>query len=316
MRIPPMARLDAARKLVGRAAGPSASAQTEAARRFLRAAETHAIDLSHLWATVTCDARGAPPEVPTFASIRHVVLAAPAKPGAGGTAMFFTSAPSPGPGRAELAAAIDAACHGLRGVRLAQALLEPDERGALESFLLAGFGRVGELLYMRRTWTPPLQEVDDAWPEGVSVRTWSPGDDDALVEALDRSYVETLDCPELCGLRSTRDVLDSHRSTGSFDPDLWWIVRVAGRPAGALLINPCPEQGHSELVYLGLAPDARGRGIASRLLALGLRALSDRAERDVTLAVDTRNAPAVRLYERFGFAAFARRIALVRPLGA
>jgi mycothiol synthase len=126
--------------------------------------------------------------------------------------------------------------------------------------------------------------------------------------------VETLDCPELCGLRETRDVLDSHRSAGRFDPALWWMVRREGKPAGALLLNPSPAQGHVELVYLGLAPELRGCGVARRLMLTGLSALAGRAERDVTLAVDTRNTPALRLYESLGFRPFARRTALVRPI--
>ena len=39
--------------------------------------------------------------------------------------------------------------------------------------------------------------------------------------ALDRSYVDTMDCPELCGMRATADILASHKATGEFDPSLW-----------------------------------------------------------------------------------------------
>ena len=68
--------------------------------------------------------------------------------------------------------------------------------------------------------------------EGVRVEAFRDGEDDeALMAALERSYVDTLDCPELCGLREKRDVLDSHRSTGKFDPNLWWLVRLGGAEA-------------------------------------------------------------------------------------
>ena len=100
-----------------------------------------------------------------------------------------------------------------------------------------------------------------------------------LLEALESSYQDTLDCPELCGLRETPDVLDSHRSTGVFDPALWWMVHVNGQARGCALFNRCPEQRTIELVYLGLSPELRGRGLGKwllRPLCLGHRCQTNR----------------------------------------
>ena len=144
-----------------------------------------------------------------------------------------------------------------------------------------------------------------------------PGDPDraALIRALDRTYEATLDCPELCGLRDTADVLESHRSTGVFDPALWWLVFLNEQPHGCMLLNRCPDHGTVELVYLGLSPELRSRRIGSRLLELGLAAIDSTGGTPITCAVDLRNAPALRLYGRLGFREFGRRVALVRPIG-
>lgn len=294
-------RLEAAKRLVAR---PGAGRPADAARRFVEAAESHGIDLTHFWGAIT------PAGV-----VAHAALVVVGAPRTGRTAMVFTSPVVGTAEERELAAVIDRACRQLDGVRLVQALLEPHERGPMEAFRLAGFRDVGELAYLQRPWQPSSVGAT-AWPAGVTVEGWRPGDDALVVEALERSYVDTLDCPELCGLREAADVLDSHRATGRFDPALWWLVRLEGRPAGALLLNPCPAQDHTELVYLGVCPELRGRGLGGRLLDMGLSALGGRAHRTVTLAVDTRNEPARRVYAQRGFVEFARRFALVRPADA
>lgn len=290
-RIPEKDRLEAARLL----AGPGAD--RHAAQRFLNAAGVHGVSFEHLWGLR---------ERPEGRILAVVLLV----PSAGGTFMTFTSPVETEQAAARVALLLERACPEIGTRKLAQALLEPSEKLARDAFLRAGFKFVGELLYLRRDWKPV--DVSDAYPEGVSVTPWPEAPED-LAAALERSYIDTLDCPELCGLRDTADVIASHRATGRFDPALWWIVRHEGRPAGALLLNPCPAQDHTELVYLGLGPELRGRGVAGTLLRMGMSALAHRPHRTVLCAVDERNQPARKLYKREGFEEFSRRIALVRP---
>lgn len=276
------------------------------AQAFLAAAQSHAIDLNAMWASI--DSAGQTP------NIREVALLVP---GTGRTAMCFTSQPASDAGEAELAGLLDHACADIRGVQLAQALLEPAETSAHRVFLRAGFTEVGRLAYMRRP-TPQRGEFTPttSWPQGITVTNWKRGDDSDLAIALERSYIETLDCPGLCGLRDTADVIASHRGTGTFDPTYWWIIRKDHTPQGAMLFNPCPDQNLIELVYIGLSPDVRGLGLGRLLMHTALSTLATRRERMITCAVDTRNAPAMRLYNTLGFETFAERIALVRSLRA
>lgn len=290
-------REKAAVRLVG-----TSPADRAAAKRFLSAAREHAINLNHFYASVAPGGR----------QVREVCLAVP---GAGRTAMLFTSNPQGEAPRAELARVIESACATLTDTRLAQVLLDPAECGARAALSLAGFLALDELLYLRRPRPRPDEFARDATlPESVAVRAWRPGDDPAIAAALEASYVGTMDCPELCGLRTMEDVLASHRATGSWEPSHWWLISDGEHPSGALLFNPCPEQDSVELVYFGLAPALRGRGLASAILSRGLAALSQRRETTVACAVDARNTPARRLYERFGFIPFGRRAALVRAL--
>lgn len=293
-----------------------------AAGRLVSGAAAHGIDLSFTWGILD-------PSPRADSRVRQVCLAVL---GSGRTAMLFVSEPTPGgdPGgpaiaRAERAACIDAACrflgeHHHDEARIAQALPDPRDTWALEAFREAGFLHVGDLSYMRSSGVAPGQPQPVVWPDEVRiVRADELGDrraqDAALITALDRSYIDTLDCPELCGLRETADILQSHRATGRWDPALWWVVLRRGSPEGCLLLNRAQERGCVELVYLGLSPALRGRGLGSQLLRFGLSRVGKPAPTEVNCAVDERNGPALQLYQRAGFSVVARRVALVRPLG-
>ncbi|HVZ93375.1 MAG TPA: GNAT family N-acetyltransferase [Phycisphaerales bacterium] len=282
-----------------------------AGKRFLTSAHMHGIDLTHFWGSVAggVSAMGSGGRV----VFRQVCLAVP---GSGRTAMFFTSGPRDSAEQDELGAVIaSAACDaGQSGVKLGQALLEPSERGAMEAFVAGGFQRLTTLVYLRRVL--PSSEAGGArgWPEGIEVSRWASGDDAAVLRAMERSYEGTLDCPELCGMRETADVLASHKAAGKFDPSCWWVIRLGGEAAGVMLFNPSPELDSVELVYLGLAPELRGKGLAKQLMEKGLDELRGRREHWLTCAVDVRNGSAWSLYARLGFSEFARREAFVKPL--
>lgn len=308
--------LDAAKRLVSQTQ-PDVD---QAAKRLVASAPGHGIDLTWVHGTVRRDASG------RVVGVRQACLPVP---GSGKTAMIFVSEPpiagdfdGPEVARAERAACIEETCRFLATqtvatVRVAQALPEVREVWAIEAFLAASFIFVGELLYMRRTIVK----------QGFSQPAWAPnielvpfgalGNDreTVLLSLLDETYEDTLDCPELCGVRETVDVLESHKRVGAFDPNLWIIVREDRVPRGCMLLNPNPDTRTVELVYLGLAKSMRGRGLARQLLNHAFVRL---CEKNVgwtfACAVDRRNTPAVKLYESIGMRVFGERAALVRKL--
>lgn len=217
-------------------------------------------------------------------------------------------------------------------VRLAQTLLGPSDSGGARAFESGGFCELARLAYMSRPMPLPSEFQQAAhWdlPTGVRcVRVSELSADRVqvrgiLLEALGRSYEHTLDCPELCALREPDDVLDSHLAVGKYDPRWWWVVEAHGQPEGAMLFTPCPEQGGVELVYLGISPDLRGRGIAKVLLRSGMRELSlgigtksAKGRLHLSCAVDLKNQPARALYRALGFQMTAERRAFVRAIGS
>lgn len=370
--------------------------------RFLQAAELLGLSTKFVWGVLAPSETGKRTRPPRYAQALMAV------PSSGGTAMLFLSPPAhprgvwrdevakplrpdSGRGGAELAhhqrvALLEHACAAsaginagptLRtpaptgpGVTLAQALIEPGAKEVLAAYTAAGFMKLGDLAYMRRSLSHEVLaqmrpaaslsragendgEIVFAPREGeraTAVRAFtvralrqrghSPQQIDTwLMQALDDSYIDTLDCPELCGLRTSRDVLESHRAVGQQDDRLWWVVfEGAGDQQGDLtthtargcvLLNATRESDAVELVYLGLGPRLRGRGLSRSLMEMALRTVwalrrtiglapetgtPMNLTGGVTCAVDTRNVPALALYERLGFVRFGVRVPMVRSL--
>lgn len=317
VQVTPPLFLAAARRLVSQVNTDVDSA----AKRLIDSASAHGIDLGNCW--VTLEPGTSSPKV------RQACLAVL---GAGRTCMVFVSEPDRAGEDARAAderrACADAACTTMMRtmpdrVHIAQSLPEPDERWALAAVLGAGFIKVGDLSYMRRESKPSRHrhapDGPTGLPDGITAERVSRLPealrDSLLIAALDASYDDTLDCPELCGLRDTADVLVSHRSVGKQDDSLWWVISENNTPLGCCLMNLCPDQRSAELVYLGLGPTLRGRGVAKSILAYAMdESLAGRPGWSVTCAVDDRNTPALALYRRLGFKSFANRTALVRSL--
>ena len=319
-RIPSSLRQSACERLVS---GPN---RAQAARNLIGSAAAHGIDLDLLWGVIDRSQ-------PDHPRIRQACLAVL---GEGATAMLFHSSPETnrwlGPKSAqrdEISAALRACLKGLKSAsahaRLAQCLIEPKHTWAPEVFLGAGMIFVGELAYMRQRMTPaPRAHIPEPdWPEGISVRPIrSLNADDpqsdraALIQALELSYIDTLDCPELCGMRSMDDVVDSHIATGVFNPRYWLLIELNAQPVGCCLLTHCPNNSSIELVYLGIGAPARGLGLGRTVLAYGTEQMRHLEAQEVTCAVDTRNIPAMRIYESLGYARFDSRLGFVASLGS
>jgi len=299
----------AASRLVTTSRGVDAGA----ARHFLNYAAVNRVSLGHFFAAVDGDSG-------------EVLSAALAVPNPGRTAMLFATRQGgrvrSGGGKMHMertARVIDAACRSVvcARSRLAQALLEPRERAERQMYEMAGFKYLASLSYLQRS-TGAIGRAESAqtieWPAGATLHPYSENLHDAFGEALQKSYVETRDCPALCGMRRPDDVLEGHRATGVFDPDLWTLLRLADEPVGLLLMNPSADGQSIELVYLGVAREARGRNLGQMLMRHGLRQAAARPERSISLAVDDQNTPALRLYFRSGFRRLLRRVAMIRVL--
>jgi ribosomal protein S18 acetylase RimI-like enzyme len=191
-----------------------------------------------------------------------------------------------------------------RGCKLAEALVAPDALARAAPLCAAGFRRVTELHSLRHD----LYEVPG--PPGLALRyePWSEASRSLFEQTLLRTYEGTLDCPELNGVRTVAEILAGHRAAGKDRPDLWWLAFQAGRPVGVLLLTELPHGLDWELSYVGVIPEARGKGLGHVLTQRALEVARREGALHLLLAVDGRNEPARSLYRRNGFAEVERRV--------
>ena len=201
-------------------------------------------------------------------------------------------------------------------VDVLQALVDPVHRHTTALLELGGLRTIGTLAYLERPRSAALPSPASADTAGVRIAPWDPSDRALIERLLEESYIDTRDCPGLAQMRRTSDILDGHMATGEHDPSMWWIMRDAQGPCGTALLSAVPSANCVEVVYFGLSPRVRGRGLSRVLLAHALGALAGRRERNVALACDEGNAAALRLYRSFGFVRRLSRIALVAPTRA
>jgi GNAT superfamily N-acetyltransferase len=203
-----------------------------------------------------------------------------------------------------------------RAVDLAQVLLDPGDAGAVAMFKVCRFEPLAELIYLDRD---VRRGADSALPGGFSWDGYSSATHGDFARAVSATYDGSLDCPRLNGRRNIDDVIEGHKAAGEFDPKLWFLLRDRSNnsmttSAGVLLLNRSTRTDSLELVYLGLARPYRGKKLGDAMMRHAINTASAIGSRRLSLAVDSNNAPALRLYQRHGMTRLCSRIALLRDL--
>lgn len=161
-----------------------------------------------------------------------------------------------------------------------------------------------ELLQMRRPLELPLAPVPP--PEHVRLRAFVPGaDDEAWVRVNAAAFAAH---PEQG--RLTLADLHTREAEEWFDPAGFLLAERAGDLLG-FAWTKVERDRPGELYVLGVAPQARGLGLARHLATAALQHLQDRGTEQAMLYVDADNAPALRLYETLGFTRHATDVMLV-----
>lgn len=197
---------------------------------------------------------------------------------------------------------------------LIQAMAEPHEEHKIKLFTSVGFARLAELIMMQAAVELDANDNDNDNDQRPPAGRWVAYQDD-LAGRFGQTIVETyrgsLDCPELTGLRTADEIIEGHRYSGIHEPAGWWLLQVDGRDAGVLLLNASEEDPQRlELVYMGIVDWARGKGFGKEVLRQAMRIANNLGKTKIKLAVDTRNTPAIKLYQRFGFQETSRQVSL------
>ncbi|MEU4148219.1 mycothiol synthase [Streptomyces parvulus] len=159
-----------------------------------------------------------------------------------------------------------------------------------------GLSLFRELRQMRRP-LAGLDLPDPRLPDGVTVRTFVPGRDDAAWLAVNAAAFAHH--PEQ-GSLTQRD-LDDRESEEWFDPAGFFLAERAGELIGFHWTKVHGEERLGEVYVLGIRPDVQGGGLGKALTTIGLRHLADQGLPTAMLYVDADNKAAVSVYERLGF---------------
>lgn len=244
----------------------------------------------------------------------RLVGAALAAAQAGRTAMVWPPRLVDGEPEGEAARLLDAVLVKLAEsrVQLAQALLTVDATADAALLKRCGFFHAADLLYLvcQATAFPTSQvesELDfESYCEANQVR---------FKRVVEATYEETLDCPQLDGVREITDVLAGYRATGVFSAARWLLVAYQGQDVGCLILSDNPDQDQWELVYMGVVPLRRGRRWGLAIVRHAQWLVRRAGRKRLVLAVDMANEPALRLYREAGFKARNRRRVFLKAVG-
>jgi mycothiol synthase len=204
----------------------------------------------------------------------------------------------------------------LRGqnVQVVQALLGSAEREE-EILRAGGLKHVGELIYMLCLGAQfPQSPPNDSQAEALTFDAYTPERHARFAHVVERTYQGSLDCPAAEGLRSIDDVLATYRGTGPFDPNRWLIAREGEQDVGCLIIADEPAHDQSELMYIGVTPEARGRKLGASLVQHAQWLTREAGRSRLVLAVDAGNHPAIAMYSAAGFIQWNWRSVFLRAL--
>lgn len=164
------------------------------------------------------------------------------------------------------------------------------------SWLAAAGGRIVRH-YWRMTVTFGSAPADPVLAPYVAVER--PGDDlerlRELHHVIDTAFLDHYGFAET----EFEEWFERHSSAPGADRALWWLLRVDGTPAAALVGRDWPDTGWVQ--GLGTLREFRGRGLARLLLQTAFAEFGRRGQLTVSLGVDADNPTgAVALYESVG----------------
>jgi mycothiol synthase len=150
------------------------------------------------------------------------------------------------------------------------------------------------------------------WPEEIAVRTFRPGEERAIFDAIDDAFADHWDYV------MTEFEEWKHFTVGAsdFDPTLWFLAEQGDEIAGFSLCRSERRPGVGHVGVLGVRPPWRRRGLGLALLLHSFHELRGRGRPKADLGVDAENTTgAVGLYERAGMGVVRQSDSYEKVLG-
>jgi len=153
---------------------------------------------------------------------------------------------------------------------------------------------------------------EPAWPEGVTVRTFRPGEEQLAYDVAKEVWVDMSDPLE----ETFEEWRHWTTDRDAFDPSLWFFAEAQGEIAGFSFCREDDTDANAGYVgWLGVRAPWRRRGLGEALLLHSFTEFRSRGYTRATLGVDASSPTgATRLYERAGMSVYRDTVFLERPV--
>lgn len=184
---------------------------------------------------------------------------------------------------------------------IGQSLLEPGQMNHRRLLSRNGFPHLTNLMFMRHPLTKMSQDtlLNDMHLQWIKFDKHI--NRQRFLDLLELTHQSSHDCPALNQSRTAEESLESHRSSGDSDQNHWYLFHLNGVDLGVLLMTEHQNDNTWEVVYMGVAPEHRGKGYGAALIQHGLLEAQAHNQKAVVLAVDYKNSYAIKIYEELGF---------------
>jgi ribosomal protein S18 acetylase RimI-like enzyme len=169
-----------------------------------------------------------------------------------------------------------------------------------------------------------LERLQWRWDAGTALwassgRLWfaAEADDSAFLEVFQRVAVASLDVTTQRAVRTlgaeaaARDELQFYRSTPG-DRGWWRLARTSENAVVGFVIPSATYSGPN-VGYLGVVPEARGRGYVDDLLAEATRLHAERGAAQISATTDVTNVPMAAAFARHGYVLSEHRLVFSAP---
>ena len=188
-----------------------------------------------------------------------------------------------------------------------------------QALVASGFEPTTEALTLSASTNHPAVGSDDLMSlespgfasDSILVRV-PPGNEVRLVELVEKTYEGSDDAWSAPAGESAEDHLARLQQQSDSD-SLWFVIRDHDRDAGVMLFGT-DQRVSAVLLYLGLVPSARGKGLARRALREAFGILQKRQIDSVLVQVAAANDAANRTYSSQGFVELRRGTLFVRSI--